>query len=82
MNSSDGERGYSYNEFLADLAIEYETLRRITPPNKLSRLGQFYLEMLMTKRPAVADSIAGSEFDPRFQDELSDELHEKVELLW
>ena len=55
---------------------------RVTPPNKLLRLGQFYFTMLVAIRPDVADSIAGSEFDPFYHDELSSELHDKVELLW
>jgi len=55
---------------------------KVTPPNKLLRLGQFYYTMLVAIRPDVADSIAGSEFDPFYHDELSSELHDKVELLW
>lgn len=82
MNPSEATRGHSYNEFLADLAIQYEEHRRATPPNKLLRLGQFYFTLLVSVRPDVADSIAGSEFDPFYHDELSSELHEKVELLW
>lgn len=73
---------YSYNAFLADLAILYEAHMKVTPPNKLLRLGQFYFTVLVAKRPDVADSIAGSEFDPFYHDELSSELHDKVELLW
>jgi len=55
---------------------------KVTPPNKLLRLGQFYFTMLLAIRPDVADSIAGSEFDPFYHNELSSELHDKVELLW
>ena len=73
---------YSYNTFLADFAIQYEAHMKVTPPNKLLRLGQFYFTMLLAIRPDVADSIAGSEFDPFYHSELSSELHDKVELLW
>lgn len=78
MTSSE----YSYNAFLADLAIQYEAHIKATSPNKLLRLGQFYFTMLVTIRPDVADSIAGTEFDPFYKVELSSELHEKVESLW
>lgn len=73
---------YSYNAFLADLAIQYEEHRRATPPNKLLRLGQFYYTMLVTVRPDVADSISRTGLDPFYKTELSAELHEKAESLW
>lgn len=73
---------YSYNAFLADLAIQYEEHRRATPPNKLLRLGQFYYTMLVTVRPDVADSISRTGLDPFYKVELSAELHEKAESLW
>jgi len=82
LSHSESAPRYSYNTFLADLAIQYEAHMRVTPPNKLLRLGQFYFTMLVAIRPDVADSIAGSEFDPFYQNELSSELHDKVELLW
>jgi len=78
----DNTPRYSYNTFLADLAIQYDAHMKVTPPNKLLRLGQFYFTMLLAIRPDVADSIAGSEFDPFYHNELSSELHDKVELLW
>jgi len=79
---NDDTPRYSYNAFLADFAIQYEAHLKVTPPNKLLRLGQFYYTMLVAIRPDVADSIAGSEFDPFYHEELSSELHDKVELLW
>ncbi len=82
MASSNARPRYSYTEFLADLAIQYDAHIRATPPNKLLRLGQFYFTLMLSMRPDVADSIAGSEFDPFYHEELSAELHEKVELLW
>jgi len=82
LTLTDEPPRYSYNAFLADFAIQYEAHMRVTPPNKLLRLGQFYFTMLLAIRPDVADSIAGSEFDPFYHDELSSELHDKVELLW
>ena len=78
MNSSD----YSYNTFLADLAIQYEAHLKVTPPHKLLRLGQFYFTLLVSMRPDIADQVAGSEFDPFYKEELSSELHEKVEAIW
>lgn len=79
---ASSETKYSYNAFLADLAIQYEAHRKATPPNKLLRLGQFYFTLLCAMRPDVADGIAGSEFDPFYHEELSPELHEKAEALW
>lgn len=72
----------SFNEFLLDFAINFEHHLNSTAPNKALRAGQMFFNMLAERRPDVADSIRGSEFDPFYQDEVAEETMNKVELLW
>lgn len=72
----------SFNQFLLDYAVNFEHHLKSTAPNKRLRAGQVFFTLLYDERPDVADSIRGSEFDPFYHDEVSDEILEKVELLW
>jgi hypothetical protein len=72
----------SFNEFLLDYAINFEHHLNSTAPNKRLRAGQVFFNLLAERRPDVADSIRGSEFDPFYHEDVSDETMQKVELLW
>ena len=72
----------SFNEFLLDFAINYEHHINSTVPTKTLRAGQMFFNLLSERRPDIADAIRGSEFDPYYQEEVSDETMDKVELLW
>jgi hypothetical protein len=71
----------SYNEFLADVSLEYENdSRRGTRDNR--KYGKVYVDYLLTVRPKIASKLLRSLLNPSVRDNCPPAVHEYVEKLW
>jgi len=71
----------SYNEFLADVSLEYENdSRRGTRDNR--KYGKVYVDYLLTVKPKIASKLLRSLLNPSVRDNCPPAVHEYVEKLW
>lgn len=70
----------SYNDFLADVSIQYERQKNDKYP---LRYGQIYFNLLEESKPALANQLRESLYDPFYltHSEIP-ETHEFVESKW
>lgn len=70
----------SFNDFLADVSIKYEQQKNDKYP---LRYGQMYFNLLEIARPALANQLRESLYDPFYveHDEIP-ETHAYVESKW
>lgn len=69
----------SFNDFLADVSIQYERQKGDYPHQ---RYGQMYFNMLAEVRPDIAERIQHSSLDPFYKDSADSLTHMFVESNW
>lgn len=71
----------SYNEFLADVSLEYENdSRRGTRDAR--KYGKVYVDYLLAVRPQIATKLLRSLLNPTVRDNCPPDVHKYVEKLW
>lgn len=70
----------SYNDFLADVSIKYET--QIRNDEKDIRYGQLYFNLLFNEKPAIAIELRESLLDPYYRSNIHPDTHLFVEGRW
>lgn len=71
----------SYNEFLADVSLEYENdSRRGTRDAR--KYGKVYVDYLLAVRPKIATKLLRSLLNPTVRDNCPPDVHKYVEKLW
>ena len=70
----------SFNDFLADVSIQYERQKNVKNP---LRYGQIYFNLLQDAKPTLANQLRESLYDPFYSvhDEIP-ETHAFVEPKW
>lgn len=70
----------SYNDFIADVSIQYERQKNDKYP---IRYGQMYFNLLEIAKPALANQLRESLYDPFYViDDKIPETHAYVESRW
>jgi hypothetical protein len=70
---------YSYDEFLVFVAGEYKNALQ---EDAACRYGQAYFNVLWNLRPAIANVIRATKYDPFHLNEVHPETHAYIEQLW